>query len=160
MEAFSSAGFTKADFTRMTEESKLMFRKGSQHLLKLCQGCDIRFLIVSGGISELIQHSLRMLERHNLDQGEQSHDFTSVGILSNEFEYSNDSASTVSGYREPLIHSGNKQEVIYDHSGVDLRKNVIVMGDIVEDSQMVRDANHETVLRVGFLNRQVQEESD
>ena len=43
---------------------------------------------------------------------------------------------------------------------MDLRKNVIVMGDIVEDSQMVRDANHETVLRVGFLNRQVQEEID
>ena len=80
-------------------------------------------------------------------------DFQRFCILSNQFEYSSD--DIVNGYCEPLIHSGNKQEVIYDQSGVSLRKNVLVMGDIVEDSQMVRDSNHDTILRVGFLNRHV-----
>jgi len=30
---------------------------------------------------------------------------------------------------------------------------VIVLGDIVEDAHMVRDECHETVLRIGYLNK-------
>ena len=33
-----------------------------------------------------------------------------------------------------------------------LRKNVILMGDIVEDSEMVNDADHDNVIRIGYLN--------
>eukprot|EP00353_Schmidingerella_taraikaensis_P012570 CAMPEP_0185579648 /NCGR_PEP_ID=MMETSP0434-20130131/15330_1 /TAXON_ID=626734 ORGANISM="Favella taraikaensis, Strain Fe Narragansett Bay" /NCGR_SAMPLE_ID=MMETSP0434 /ASSEMBLY_ACC=CAM_ASM_000379 /LENGTH=86 /DNA_ID=CAMNT_0028197713 /DNA_START=492 /DNA_END=752 /DNA_ORIENTATION=- len=86
----------------MTEESKLLFRKGAQHLIKLCQGSGIQMVIVSGGIYELIEHSLRMLETHD----DQTHDFGSIKILSNQFEYALD--DSVSGYRTPLIHSANK----------------------------------------------------
>ena len=52
----------------------------------------------------------------------------------------------------PLIHSGNKAEIIYDESAHRIKRNAIVMGDIVEDATMIRDAKHGTVLRVGFLN--------
>ena len=58
----------------------------------------------------------------------------------------------VTGYSKPLITSGNKQEIIYDKVGVELRRNAIVMGDIVEDGSMVRDSAHNVLLRVGFLN--------
>ena len=58
----------------------------------------------------------------------------------------------VNGYKTPLIHSGNKAEIIYDESAHRIKRNAIVMGDIVEDATMIRDAKHGTVLRVGFLN--------
>ena len=32
------------------------------------------------------------------------------------------------------------------------RKNVMVMGDILEDVKMVKEQHHNTVLKVGFLN--------
>jgi len=38
-------------------------------------------------------------------------------------------------------------KIVNDH-----RKNVILMGDILEDSLMACDSRHEIVLRVGFLN--------
>ena len=97
-------------------------------------------------IYELIEHSLKMLETHN----EGSHDFSKVPILSNKFRYTE--AGAVCGYISPLIHSANKQEAIYDEHGLVLRENIIVMGDIVEDSFMVRENHHKTILRVGFLN--------
>jgi len=43
--------------------------------------------------------------------------------------------------------------VIYDESDLLLRRNVVVMGDIIEDSLMVRESHHDTILRIGFLNK-------
>ena len=32
------------------------------------------------------------------------------------------------------------------------RKNVLIMGDILDDVKMVRESQHEVVLKIGFLN--------
>ena len=61
------------------------------------------------------------------------------------------------GYQKPVVHSGNKQNVLYEDQYIDsasLKKNVIVMGDIVEDSHMASKSNHDTILAIGFLNKQ------
>ena len=155
MEAFVMAGYSRADFEKMTAESRLLFRKGTPELLQLCQNLDIEMLIVSGGISELIHESLRILEDEET-KDDVIVDFSSIPILSNRFKFDDegdrDGMGVVTGYRKPLITSGNKQEIIYDEVGMDLRRNAIVMGDIVEDGSMVRDSAHDVLLRVGFLN--------
>lgn len=137
----------------MTVESKLLFRRGTKDLFRLCQSLDIKAMIVSGGIYELIEESLRLLERQpsSGDAMQEQHDFSWVNILSNQFEYED---QVVKGYKTPLIHSANKLEVIYNAKrGKELlRKNVIVMGDIVEDGKMACVDTHKTILRIGFLN--------
>ena len=45
----------------------------------------------------------------------------------------------------------NKQKFIYE-SGKDFKKNVIIMGDILEDVKMVNESVHNVVLKIGFLN--------
>ena len=62
MNAFSTAGYSRKDFAKMTMESKLLFRRGTQDLMRLCQSLDVPMVIVSGGIYELIEASLRLLE--------------------------------------------------------------------------------------------------
>ena len=57
----------------------------------------------------------------------------------------------MNGYKTPLIHSGNKAEIIYDESAHRIKRNAIVMGDIVEDATMIRDAKHGTVLVLVFV---------
>ena len=59
-------------------------------------------LIVSAGIYELIDKSLRLFERDV-----EGDDFSSIRILSNEFKY-DEGTGRVNGYLTPLIHSGNK----------------------------------------------------
>ena len=52
-----------------------------------------------------------------------------IQIIANTFEYKNDMACK---YHEPLIHILNKQEMVYHHIK-QVKPNVIVMGDIIED---------------------------
>ena len=54
-------------------------------------------------------------------------------------------------YNRTILHSMNKKGYIYHHAK-DLRKNVILMGDIIEDSFMASEEMHDTILSVGFLN--------
>jgi len=42
--------------------------------------------------------------------------------------------------------------MIYETAKTPLRKNVIVMGDLITDAYMAKTQEHETILRVGFLN--------
>jgi hypothetical protein len=44
--------------------------------------------------------------------------------------------------------------MIYETAKTPLRKNVIVMGDLITDAYMAKNQEHETILRVGFLNNE------
>ena len=109
MQAFSSAGYSRRDFAKMTKESKLLFRRGTQDLLRLCKKLDIPLVIVSGGIHELIEESLRLLEEQPLRRSHGNKlDLRSITILSNQFEYDESVDRVVKGYKLPFITSANK----------------------------------------------------
>ena len=42
--------------------------------------------------------------------------------------------------------------MLYKDDTHNLRKNLIVMGDIIEDSKMPRDSEHDHLLKIGFFN--------
>jgi hypothetical protein len=58
----------------------------------------------------------------------------------------------------------NKKAIVYDHYFADdwsrgvlskqrqLRDNVILLGDLIEDAGMVDPEKHDTIVKVGFLN--------
>lgn len=47
----------------------------------------------------------------------------------------------------------NKNGYIYKQvAEEELRKNVLIMGDIIEDTCMACPSRHQTILKVGFLN--------
>lgn len=75
-----------------------------------------------------------------------------VSILSNKFLYNENIGFD---YERPIIHILNKQKFIYDFGHVankPFRRNVLIMGDILDDVKMIRDTKHDVVLKVGFLN--------
>jgi hypothetical protein len=73
-----------------------------------------------------------------------------VSVLSNKFIYKD---NVCVDYFKPIIHILNKQKFIYDLGDAkSFRKNVLIMGDILDDVKMVRESNHEVVLKIGFLN--------
>lgn len=73
-----------------------------------------------------------------------------MGVFSNEFHYHND--KTIS-FAKPVIHSLNKKEFIYNENTIKkFRKNVIIMGDLIEDISMACPNNHDNILKIGFLN--------
>lgn len=62
---FVTVGFLDSDFAEMTLGSKLLFREGMHEMLGLTGRFEIPCLIVSGGISEIIEASVEaLLETH------------------------------------------------------------------------------------------------
>ena len=56
-----------------------------------------------------------------------------------------------------MLHILNKRQFVYEDNldgevQRDFKKNLIVMGDLLEDVKMVDPSRHETVLKVGFMN--------
>ena len=56
----------------------------------------------------------------------------------------------VSGFREPIIHTLNKDEW---NGQIEAERNcVLLLGDTLEDARMASDTADQTVIRVGVLN--------
>lgn len=121
----------------MVMQSRIMFRFGAIDFIQWAHDKDIPMVVMSAGISEVIHASFNLL-------GSVEH----AKVISNRFTYKD---GKTDGYH-PLIHPFNKQSTLYSQMG-DLRKNIILMGDILEDHHMVDTSKHETVLRIGFLNK-------
>lgn len=94
--------------------------------------------------------------------------FSAYGImvLSNSFEYENRPCPvsgkmiphTIGYSRDKILHSMNKHGFIYSRVPKDqLRPNVILMGDIIEDTLMTSEDRHDVTLKIGFLNSQHQD---
>lgn len=110
---------------------------------------NLPFYIVSGGIKEIIEAHFKMiLETGELNEEEGKAWWDKVGIFSNEFKYDND---TTIGFKNPIVHVLNKREIIYKERA-DFRRNVIILGDIIEDVGMVHEEYHDIVLKIGYLN--------
>ena len=95
---------------------------------------QIPLFVVSGGILEVIESAFLAI----LDNGELHCDharacWAKMGILSNSFVYENE---ITIDYKKPILHILNKQQFIYENTK-EMRKNVIVMGDILEDVKMI-----------------------
>jgi 2-hydroxy-3-keto-5-methylthiopentenyl-1-phosphate phosphatase len=58
---FSKSGLKQHNFADMFVSSKLMCRNGTSQMMKLMGKNDIPFLVVSGGISELIEAHLEAI---------------------------------------------------------------------------------------------------
>ena len=65
------------------------------------------------------------------------------------------------GVREPIIHTFNKDEALLQNTcffpKVEKRKNIILIGDSLGDVNMAMGFAYNNIIRIGFLNDQVEE---
>ncbi|KAJ3359695.1 hypothetical protein GGF32_009040 [Allomyces javanicus] len=140
---------------QMVQETAMTWRAGLADLLAATQALDIYFMVFSAGIKDLIKEILRqnaLLLPH-------------VHVVSNEMIF--DAQGDVTGFREPVIHTFNKSEVVLAATATDGevdtpearhyrairdRRNVILMGDSLGDVHMADGIDHKVCLRVGFCN--------
>lgn len=146
---YAKMGFQKEAYFEITLLSKVLFRHGIKEFMHLIIDLKIPIYVVSGGITEIIEAAFcTIIANNELDQQKAATYFQLMEIFSNEFEYHND---VTIGYKEPIIHIMNKQEVIYSNNRK-LNKNILVMGDLIADVDMVKKEVHDVVLKIGYLN--------
>lgn len=124
----------------------LVIREGIVELFMFAKENSISIIIfsASGTGSDSIKY---FLERHTIL-------FENVIIISNNFKYEND---IVTGVIPPIIHALNKNESILNffpetqHLILN-KKSVLLIGDSLNDVDMVEDKNHSNIVRIGILN--------
>jgi HAD superfamily hydrolase (TIGR01544 family) len=98
---------TKSDFQKMIIQAEGMFcyRYGIMEFFDLIRRDRINIYIISGGLYEIIEESLKLLLPYYGEVEELIH------IVSNKFVY--DENDKLVGYKDPFVYTFNKGEVDY-----------------------------------------------
>lgn len=145
------SGLNKEDIKRVVESGKVKFRDGFSEFVDFLQTHNIPLVIMSS--SGLGGDAISMyLEKEGKLYDE-------IHIISNSFEW-NEKGNAVA-VKEPIIHVMNKDETTIQNFPVfeviKNRKNVLLLGDTLEDIEMVKGFNYDNLIKIGFLNEKVEE---
>lgn len=143
---------TRAQIKEQAVAANMQFRAGLTEFVDLTDAHDIPLLIFSAGIADVIEELLSVNKLTRINQS----------VISNHMIFSGPAHDgALVGFREPLIHTLNKGEQAL-HSGpaisrdvrnaLTLRRNVILLGDSIGDARMADGVEHDTLLKIGFLN--------
>ena len=135
-------GLTEDIIEDIAAREFMRLRDGSIDLFKILADREIPLSILSAGIGNVISKFLKV--RSLLT--------SNVTVTANKLIF--DTHGAVAGFCEPVIHSFNKARHASNPQGY-----VLLLGDTIEDAQMVDDADADCVIRVGFLNESVEENS-
>jgi 5'-nucleotidase len=129
-------------------KKSIKLRKNADKLFKVLCNKKIPFLIFSAGVGDIIQG---YLDSEGLL-------YENVRLISNFFDY--DEKGYIKGYKSKIIHVYNKDEFALKETPyfkkISERKNIILLGDNSGDADMANELSHETVLKIGFLNEDIE----
>jgi cytosolic 5'-nucleotidase 3 len=138
-EMLTRFGLTREMIQDVAMRDVMMLRDGAMEFLNLLNSVHVPLKIVSAGLGNVI---VSFLEARDLK-------LDNVDVVANWLRF--DEQGLVNGCGEPIIHSANKTQLVnVDQLGD--RRCVLLLGDTLEDADMVADFEGGTVIRVGFLN--------
>ena len=142
----------KKNLEQVINSGKIQFREGIFEFLNTLQQQNIPLIIMSSSGLGTYTISRFLAKKDSL--------FDNIHIISNSFEF--DQFGNVVQFNEPIIHSLNKDEtMVKDFPGVfeqiKNKKNVILLGDNIEDIAMIEGFDYNNLIKIGFLNEKIKE---
>lgn len=131
-------GLTEDMIADVATRDLIRLRDGAVDFFELLSSRGISLSILSAGLGNVISQFLKV--RALLAPN--------VTVTANRLLF--DAAGAVKGFCEPVIHSANKARY-----AIDAQAGVLLLGDTLEDAQMVDTADCDRIIRVGFLNESV-----
>ena len=123
----------------MVRDSRILFRHGVTDLLHISHRLQIPLFVISAGIKPVIDAAFTMINAQHQPT-----------VISNDFRYCSEGRTIAAPHTDELVDPNTKQVQLYKFAQ---RDNVVLMGDILQDAYMCCDSKHDTVVRVGFLNK-------
>ncbi|MDD5731386.1 MAG: haloacid dehalogenase-like hydrolase [Patescibacteria group bacterium] len=143
------SGLNKKVMEEIVSKRTLKMREGSLEFLDLLYEKNIPIIIMSAAPGDMIRMYLEQDGRL----------YKNVHIIANFFDF--DSNGLVTKVREPMIHSLNKYETMIKdfpvYKEIENRKNVLLLGDGLDDLGMVEGFDYDNLISIGFLNKNVKE---
>ena len=148
------SGLNKKDLKSVVESGKVKFRDGFKEFIDFLKENNIPLVIMSA--SGLGGDNIAMY----LEREEKLYE--NIHIISNSFEW--DETGRVIAVKQPIIHTLNKYEtMVQDFPVFNLiknRKNVLLLGDSLNDIGMIQGFDYDNLIKIGFLNEKVEESLD
>ncbi|MBU1975614.1 MAG: haloacid dehalogenase-like hydrolase [Nanoarchaeota archaeon] len=149
MDLLIECGMTQQVIDDIVKRRLLQGRRGLADFLNHFAECNVPLLIFSAGIGNFIEQYL-------------SHEklmSPNIHIIANMYAF--DKEGKLTGYAsDQIIHPFNKNEVSISksthHQEISRRKNVVLLGDSLGDPNMADGLDHDEVLRIGFLNEDIE----
>jgi len=144
-------GFNKSHLQEIVNTELVQFRGGALDFFNALNKNNIPLVIMSAsGAGEaigLVFEKAKVL-------------FDNIFIITNEFEWNANGLAIKP--KQPIIHSLNKDEALIKSfpeifRAVENRKNVILLGDNPEDIGMIEGFEYENLIKIGFLNENIEE---
>lgn len=148
------SGLNKRDLVKVAKSDRIKFREKILETIILLNEQSVPFVILSAsGLGD--ESVIETLRHHNLY-------LQNVSVISNKYIW--DNCGNAIDYVRPHIHAFNKNEISVRGSHIyeliENRKNIILLGDNLSDIGMVEGFAYENLLKVGFLNSNVEEKLD
>lgn len=156
MRALTQEHLTHDKFVHIAKNCDIFLKNGIVQLMKNKLKHKFPMIIVSAGIGELIKETFNLLfENHSIDETE----VQPFNIVSNLGVFEE---GELVEFQKPIIHIMNKSTHVKrfvdeqykwdEENKCDLRKNIIVMGDVIEDLNMISEISYDNIIKIGFLN--------
>lgn len=142
-------GMNKQVINEIINKSEIEFRAGSSEFLEKLGINKIPLIIMSAGPGDMIKEHLKHDKKLH----------SNTNIIANMFRFNKN--GMMIGVEEPIIHSLNKHETEISklpvYNKLLERKNLLLLGDSLEDIRMVSGFPYKNLIKVGFLNENVEE---
>lgn len=143
-------GLEKQDIESIAKNPNVQLREGASEFIKYLKEKNIPLVIMSSsGVGDAID---MMLKNQGLLHN-------NIHTITNHYIF--DEAGKATGVEEPIIHTLNKDETAIQnyppYEAVKDKKNVILLGDGLGDLGMVEGFDYDNLLKIGFLNYDVEE---
>lgn len=145
-ELLVKCGLSKDDLVKIVQSEKIALRPGGLEFFNFLHAHDIPLLILSSAGVGIDAISLFLERFEKLTDN--------IFIASNAFIW--DEQGRMVGVKQPIVHSLKKNyHAVKDYPFYDklkARKNVILLGDGIEDADMTDGFDYDNIIKIGFLN--------
>jgi HAD superfamily hydrolase (TIGR01544 family) len=146
------SGISQQIIDQITASNTKIFRDHAPKFFKLLDELKIPILILSAGIGNVIDN---LMKQNNFT-------YPNIHIISNYFNFNLEGKAEYD--ENQIIHSFNKNETAisgYPYSKEIInRTNIILLGNNLGDVQMSDGIKADTVLKIGFLDKTLPDNSD
>ena len=149
MDLYYQYGLTIEKLKDSIDNSQLILRKGAKDFLFKLYENHIPVIILSAGIGNVIEQCLKKEECY----------YNNITIISNFIKF--DKNGNMIKFSDNMIHSLNKNiDKLSDYrlkEKIEEKEYRVVIGDLVEDIYMMGRYPESKSLKIGFLNKNVEE---
>ena len=148
------SGLSKKDLEKLVGSGRVKFREGFGEFSDFLNKKNIPLIIISSsGIGgEIISMYLKKAGKL----------YDNTYILSNSYEW--DKEGKAIAVKKPIIHAMNKNGELIKSSPffkrIEKRKNILLLGDSLDDINMAKGLDFKNLIKISFLNENIEESID